>query len=145
MSILFEKYGNKVWFVLLGACIIAAAVASANVFLVGHEQTFNTSRGVPWGILISTYVFLAISCSGLCMISSLGHVFGFHEFDMISRRAILLAILCLFGAFASIGMELEHPFKMFYTVLSPICNRQSGGWEPSTASTSVFLLLSFMR
>jgi molybdopterin-containing oxidoreductase family membrane subunit len=130
MSILFEKYGNKVWFVLLGACIIAAAVASANVFLVGHEQTFNTSRGVPWGILISTYVFLAISCSGLCMISSLGHVFGFHEFDMISRRAILLAILCLFGAFASIGMELEHPFKMFYTVLSP--NLQSAIWWMGT-------------
>lgn len=126
MSTLAKKPGYFLWFAILGACLLAAFGAAGYTFWVGHEASFNVNRGVPWGILIATYVFLAISCSGLCMISSLGHVFGFKEFETISRRAILLAILCLIGAFGAIGMELEHPFKMYYTILSP--NLSSGIW-----------------
>jgi len=110
--------------------LIAAAGAAGYSFYVGHEHAFNVNRGVPWGILISTYVFLAISCSGLCLISSLGHVFGFEEFTLICRRAILLAILCLIGAFGAIGLDLERPFNMIYTLLSP--NFSSAIWWMGT-------------
>jgi len=130
MSTLAKKPGYILWFVFLGACLLAAVAAAGYSFMVGHEHAFNVSRGVPWGILISTYVFMAISCSGLCLISSLGHVFGFHEFNLICRRAILLAIVCLMGAFGAIGMDLERPFNMIYTLLSP--NFSSAIWWMGT-------------
>lgn len=130
MSTLTKKSGHILWFVFLGVCLIAAAGAAGYSFMVGHEHAFNVNRGVPWGILISTYVFLAISCSGLCLISSLGHVFGFKEFTLICRRAILLAILCLLGAFGAIGLELERPLNMIYTLLSP--NFSSAIWWMGT-------------
>lgn len=130
MSTTIKKPGQLLWYALLSLCLLAAVGAAGYATIVGHEQAFNVSREVPWGILIATYVFLAISCSGLCLISSLGHVFGFHEFTRISKRAILLAILCLLGAFAAIGMDLEHPFNMIYTLLSP--NFSSGIWWMGT-------------
>jgi len=130
MSTIAKKPGQMPWFALLSLCLIAAAGAAGYSFMVGHTHAFNVNRGVPWGILIATYVFLAISCSGLCLISSLGHVFGFHEFTLISKRAILLAILCLMGAFGAIGLDLEHPFNMIYTLLSP--NFSSGIWWMGT-------------
>lgn len=130
MSTITKKPGQLLWYALLGCCLVAAAAAAGYSFWVGHGQAFNVNRGVPWGILIATYVFLAISCSGLCLISSLGHVFGFKEFARISKRAILLAILCLMGAFGAIGMDLEHPFNMIYTLLSP--NFSSGIWWMGT-------------
>ncbi len=130
MSAIVNKPGQMLWFFLLGGCLIAAAAAAGYSFMVGHEQAFNVTRGVPWGILIATYVFLAISCSGLCLISSLGHVFGFEEFTLICRRAILLAILCLMGAFGAIGLDLERPFNMIYTLLSP--NFSSAIWWMGT-------------
>ena len=130
MSTIAKKPGQLLWFALLGLCLIAAAGAAGYSIVVGHEHAFNVSRGVPWGILIATYVFLAISCSGLCLISSLGHVFGFEEFTLLCRRAILLAILCLIGAFGAIGMDLERPFNMIYTLLTP--NFSSAIWWMGT-------------
>lgn len=130
MSTIAKKPGQILWYALLFGCLIAAGAAAGYSMLAGHEHAFNVNRGVPWGILIATYVFLAISCSGLCLISSLGHVFGFQEFTLISRRAILLAILCLMGAFGAIGLDLEHPFNMIYTLLSP--NFTSGIWWMGT-------------
>ena len=130
MTSIAKRPGQLLWFMVLGLCVMAAAGAGGYATLVGHENTYNVTRGVPWGILIANYVFLAISCSGLCMISSLGHVFGFQNFEVISRRAILMAILCLLGAFFSIGMDLEHPFNMIYTLLSP--NFSSGIWWMGT-------------
>jgi len=108
MSTLVKNSGQMLWFALLSLSLVAAVGAAVYSLMVGHEAAFNVTRGVPWGILISTYVFLAISCSGLCLISSLGHVFGFDEFNRLSRRAILLAILCLVGAFVAIGLDLEN-------------------------------------
>jgi len=130
MSIISRKPGQTLWYLLLSSCLVAAAAATGYSFIVGHGHAFNVNRGVPWGILIATYVFLAISCSGLCLISSLGHVFGFKDFNRISKRAILLAILCLMGAFGAIGLDLEHPFNMIYTLLSP--NFTSGIWWMGT-------------
>jgi len=130
MSTLVKNSGQMLWFALLSLSLVAAVGAAVYSLMVGHEAAFNVTRGVPWGILISTYVFLAISCSGLCLISSLGHVFGFDEFNRLSRRAILLAILCLVGAFVAIGLDLEKPFNMIYTLLSP--NFSSAIWWMGT-------------
>jgi len=115
------------WFLLLGGGMLIGLAAVIAVFTLGHSHVYNTSREVPWGILISSYVFFAVSCSGLCLISSLGHVFGIEQFHASARRAIILAIIMLVCGFGVIAMELEKPLALvIYAVLSP--NLESPIW-----------------
>ncbi len=73
-----------------------------------------------WGLLIVMYVFFVVSSTGLCIISSIGHVFGIKEFQQIGRRAIVGAIITILSGFAVIGLEIGHPVRMMiYNVLSP--------------------------
>ncbi len=139
MTFMLKRPGQVLWFAILGTIVLAAAATGGYALLAGHEHVYNVTRGVPWGILISNYVFMAVTCSGLCMISSLGHVFKFHNFEMISRRAILMAILCLLGGFFSIGMDLEHPLNMIYTLLTP--NFSSAIWWMGTIYGCYLLVL----
>lgn len=120
-----------VWLALLLALGVLGFLAIVVGFLRGHERVFSVVLGVPWGILISTYVFFVVSASGMCLISSLGHVFGVGRFHLFGRRAVFLAIITLFAGFVAIGAELERPWRMLiYVVLSP--NLSSAIWWMGT-------------
>ncbi|MGB9713329.1 MAG: hypothetical protein ACPL2F_09500 [Dissulfurimicrobium hydrothermale] len=43
-----------------------------HALVLGHGETFNTTREVPWGLLIASYVFFASMSTGLCIVASLG-------------------------------------------------------------------------
>ncbi len=89
-------------------------------FVRGHEVTFNTTPGVPWGALISSYLFFVLPASGLCLLASLGHVTGVERFKPLSRRAVLLAITLLLAGFLVIASDLERPWLIIlYIVLTP--------------------------
>ncbi len=127
------------WFGLLAAAMLAGAVAVGFVIAKGHGQVFNLTREIPWGILISTYVFFVVSSTGLCLVSSLGDVWGFKEFEVIGRRGHLLAILTLVTGFGVMAMELNHPFRMaLYAIISP--NLSSPIWWMGTLY-GVYLIL----
>lgn len=122
-----NSYVEFVWLAFLALVVLAGLAAVGYTLWVGHEHAYNVSREVPWGILISTYVFFVVSCSGLCLVSSLGHVFGVKQFESVSKRAILLAIITMLVGFATIAMEIPHPFRMvIWVILSP--NLQSPIW-----------------
>lgn len=102
--------------VLLLGAFMAGAVA---YFLHGHHL-FNVTRQHPWGLLIAMYVFFVVSSTGLCIISSIGHVFGIKEFQVIGKRAIAGAIITILSGFAVIALEVGHPVTMLiYNVLTP--------------------------
>ncbi|MBI4203194.1 MAG: polysulfide reductase NrfD [Chloroflexi bacterium] len=106
-------------------------------FLKGHENVFGVERGVPWGILIATYMFFATTASGLCLISSLGHVFGIRTFEPLGAKAHLLAIVSLIAGFTAIGAELERPWRLFvFAALTP--NFASPIWWMGTLYTFEF-------
>ncbi|MBM9605668.1 NrfD/PsrC family molybdoenzyme membrane anchor subunit [Desulfopila inferna] len=135
-----SRAANVGWFALLGAGVAAGAVAVIYVLSVGHLHAYNLTREVPWGILISTYVFFVVSSTGLCLVSSLGHVFGIKQFEIIGKRAIILAILTLLIGFGTIAMELNHPFRMVvWVVLSP--NLSSPIWWMGTLYGIYLVLL----
>lgn len=128
------------WFTLLGTGVAAGIVAIFYVLNVGHLHAYNLTRQIPWGVLISTYVFFVVSSTGLCLVSSLGHVFGIKHFEIISKRAILLAILTLLTGFGTIAMELNHPLRMaIWVVLSP--NPSSPIWWMGTLYGIYLVLL----
>ena len=78
----------------------------------GHEHTFGVSRGVPWGILIAAYVFFVVTSTGLCIVSSVGHVFGFENFNPIAKRAVFLSIATIVAGFLVIAFEIENSWRM---------------------------------
>ncbi|UOD34714.1 polysulfide reductase NrfD [Deferribacteraceae bacterium V6Fe1] len=127
--------GNKeisnIWLGLFLVLSVFGIYGVGNVLLHGQEESFGVTRTVPWGILISTYVFFVVSSTGLCLISSMGHVFGIEKYEVIGKRAIILAIFTLICGFGVIGMELGHPFRMMiYNVISP--NFHSAIWWMGT-------------
>ena len=62
---------------LLALLTVVGVASGIHALYVGHEHTYGVSRGVPWGILIAAYVFFVVTSTGLCIVSSVGHVFGF--------------------------------------------------------------------
>ncbi|RME33194.1 MAG: polysulfide reductase [Deltaproteobacteria bacterium] len=132
--------GLPIWLGLLCVGVLVGLAGAINVFLHGHAQVYNVTREIPWGILIATYVFLVVSSTGLCLVSSLGHVFGIEKFEFIGKRAILLAILTLLCGFGTIAMELNHPIRMgIYALLSP--NFHSAIWWMGTLYGLYLVLL----
>ncbi|PLX71440.1 MAG: polysulfide reductase [Denitrovibrio sp.] len=102
-----------------------------NVITQGHTASYGTTKTVPWGILISTYVFFVVSSTGLCLISSMGHVFNIEKYEVIGKRAIILAILTICCGFFVIATEIGHPIRMaIYNVISP--NLASAIWWMGT-------------
>ena len=57
-----------------------------HAMIVGHENVFGTSREVPWGILVTPYVYFACLSTGLCIISSLRQVFRIKTFALLSTE-----------------------------------------------------------
>ncbi|MDO8691863.1 MAG: NrfD/PsrC family molybdoenzyme membrane anchor subunit [Dehalococcoidia bacterium] len=127
------------WWIALLAVVTAVGLGTMGVgFLWGHEQVYTVAPGVPWGILISTYVFFVVSSTGMCLVSSLGHVFGMKQFEPVAKRAVFLAIVTLLAGFVAIGAELERPWRLVYAILTP--NATSPMWWMSTLY-SIYLAL----
>jgi len=109
----------KAWYGLLLVVMALGAVGAALTIAPGSE-VFGTTPSFEWGILISAYVFFAITTSGLCLGSSLGTVFGIDMFLPFEKRHAILAILSLTTAFGIIALDLHYPVRMvFGAVFNP--------------------------
>ncbi len=97
---------------LLALLTIVGIGAGVHSLYVGHEHTFGVSRGVPWGILIAAYVFFVVTSTGLCIVSSVGHVFGFENFNPIAKRAVFMSIGTIIAGFLVIAFEIENSWRM---------------------------------
>ena len=109
----------KAWYAFLLVLMALGAVGAAMTIAPGSEA-FGTTPSFEWGILISAYVFFAITTSGLCLGSSLGTVFGIEMFLPFEKRHAILAILSLTTAFGIIALDLHYPVRMvFGAVFNP--------------------------
>ena len=97
---------------ILALLSLVGVAAGVHSLYVGHEHTFGVSRGVPWGILIAAYVFFVVTSTGLCIVSSIGHVFGFANFNPIAKRAVFLSIATIVAGFLVIAFEIENSWRM---------------------------------
>ncbi len=113
--------------------IITVAGLSCGVlaFIFGHHNIYNNTREMPWGMLISTYAFWAITSTGLCIYAAMSHIFGGTRMGIISNRMVWMSIICIMGAFATIGVEIASPHRMLiYNIISP--NPTSNIWWMGT-------------
>lgn len=116
----FEKSPfNFVMAFITLALLGAFGFGFVNYILHGHHA-YGVTREHPWGLLIAMYIFFVVSSTGLCIISSLGHVFHIKSFEFIGKRAIFGAIITIVSGFAVIGLEIGHPVRMaLYNTISP--------------------------
>jgi len=95
-----------------GLLTITGVAFGVHSLIAGHEHTFGVTRDVPWGLLIAAYVFFVVSSTGLCIVSSVGHVFGFKDFNPIAKRAVFLSIATIVAGFLVIAFEIENSWRM---------------------------------
>jgi len=114
--------GNKslypIWLGVLGIALLAGLVAGAFIFMQGHVL-FNANDVLIWTLPLGVYIFLALSSSGLTLLSALPLVFGIKKYEPFAKRLVFLAIATLCGGFVAIGLELGSIFHMIYIMLSP--------------------------
>lgn len=97
---------------LMALLTLVGVAAGIHSLYVGHEHTFGVSREVPWGVLIAAYVFFVVTSTGLCIVSSIGHVFHFKNFNPIAKRAVFLSIATIVAGFLVIAFEIENSWRM---------------------------------
>jgi molybdopterin-containing oxidoreductase family membrane subunit len=126
-------------------CLIVGAASGLFVlymlFAVGHSAFNTSSDGVNWGMAISTYVFFALTSSGLTFIASMPLVFGFKELYPIAKRCIWLAIITLIAGFSVLALELGHPFRMLWAMPTGLQVMSPMFWMGVFYSIDLVLLL----
>ncbi len=132
------------------AALLFALMAAVGVgvglyaFYAGHHHVYNNTREMPWGILISSYAFFAITSTGLCLLAAISHIFGGNKLAPLANRMVWLSIITIVAGFTLIGLELESPWRMaIYNVISP--NFSSNIWWMGTLYGMAvgFMLLEF--
>jgi molybdopterin-containing oxidoreductase family membrane subunit len=116
----FEKSFINIIIFLSVLTMLGMFVFGVYTYLMHGHHTYNVTREHPWGLLIAVYIFFVVSSTGFCIVGSLGDVFGFKRFMMISKRAIFGSIVTILAGFAVIAFEIGHPITMMiYNVLTP--------------------------
>jgi len=115
MSLTFTATeGKSRGFTILLTTLAAVAVVGFSCFIVsyiqGHE-VFGSSNVVPWGMPIVVAIYLIGLSAGSLILSSLTYVLGREEYRPVSRVAVFLAIVLIFGAMVAIALDLGRPEK----------------------------------
>ena len=116
---------------IFGLLTLIGVAFGVHAMFIGHEHAYGVTREVPWGLLLAAYVFFVVTSTGLCLVSSIGHVFGFKAFQPIAKRSVFLAIATIISGFLVIAFEIENPWRMaVYNIISP--NLTSSIWWMGT-------------
>lgn len=98
------------WLSLLMICV--GVIGAVYAQWIGHHHAFANTREMPWGMLIGVYAYFAIISTGLCVLAAFSHAFGGNQMAPLANRMVWLSIICLFGAFMVIGLEIENTWRM---------------------------------
>ncbi len=100
----------KILMFLLAVFTIIGFICFMASYISGHH-VLGTSNIIPWGMPITITIYLIGLSAGSLILSSLTYVFGKEEYRPISRLAVFLAIILIFGAMIGIALDLGRPEK----------------------------------
>jgi len=114
-------------------------VYAAVMSYVESMEILEFHISIPWTMMISTYVFFVSSSIGLCIVTSLGYVFGLNRYKVIGKRGAFLAVITIIFGMLNVLLHLGHPERApIYTTLLPLHQtsvQQCGGWDFFTTYT----------
>jgi molybdopterin-containing oxidoreductase family membrane subunit len=131
--------GFNIWILVLLAVIVAGLNVSYQVLVHGLDHVFTADNIIVWTLPIASYEFFALTCTGLTFVASLALVFGYEQYESVSKTAVFLAIASLVAAFISLGLDLGSLPGMIYFLLSP--NFSSPMWWMGAFYSLVIILL----
>lgn len=118
--------GYYIWLSVLLSLMTLGLYSALMSFIFGLE-IMEFEVAIPWEMLISTYVFFVVSSTGLCIVTSIGHVFGRKDYELIGKRGVFLAIITIIFGMIAITLHLGHPERSaVYIWLTP--NIRSAIW-----------------
>ena len=129
---------------LFGLFVLVGIAFGVHAMVIGHEHAYGVTREVPWGLMLAVYVFFVVTSVGLCLVSSIGHVFGVKAFKPIANRSMYLALVTMISGFLVLFFEIENPWRMaIYNIISP--NFHSNIWWMGTlyGAYLFFILIEF--
>jgi len=83
-------------------------------------EPFESAEGIPWRLLVALYVFFVVSTTGLCIITSLGEVFGFTKLEPIVKEGLLMALVTILVGLMTIGLEIEQVMRGYYALIGHV-------------------------
>lgn len=127
-----------IWISILTALTILGIYGVATSYFVSLE-ILEFHIDIPWAMMISTYIFFVVSSTGICIVTSLGHVFGRKDYELIGKRGVFLAIITIMFGMLAIMLHLGHPERSFFFYLTP--NIRSAIWGMSFFYTFYILFI----
>ncbi|MBC8258763.1 MAG: polysulfide reductase NrfD [SAR324 cluster bacterium] len=129
-----------IWISSLIALMVLGGYAQIMSLLTSLE-IMEFSLRIPWTMMVSNYVFLVVSSTGLCIVSSLGHVFGMKRYELLSKRCVFLALVTIIFGMSSIALHLGHPERaLIYNIITP--NLRSPIWWMGTLYSFYILFIA---
>jgi Ni/Fe-hydrogenase subunit HybB-like protein len=105
-----KSQGFRILTATLAAVSMAGFISFVISYIKGH-YLLGTSNILPWGMPIIITIYLIGLSAGSLILSSLTYVFRKEEYRPISRMAVYLAIVLIFGAMVGIALDLGRPEK----------------------------------
>lgn len=130
-----------IWRVSVLGLVVSLGYVLYMLSTEGHASFNTSSDGVNWGSAIATYVFFALTSSGLTFLAALATVFGIKEYYPIAKRCIWLAIVALVSGFSVLALELGHPFRLIWAVPTGLQVMSPMFWMGTLYAIDLALLL----
>ena len=105
-----KSKGFYILLIILAAFTLIGFICFMVSYISGHH-VLGSSNIIPWGMPIIITIYLIGLSAGSLILSSLTYVFGKEEYRPISRLAVFLAIILIFGAMIGIALDLGRPEK----------------------------------
>ncbi len=102
--------GYKIFVTLLGVMVGIFIVSFLVAYLKG-QQVWGVNNIIPWGQLITFYIFFIGLSAGAIIISFLSYVFKKEIYEPIGSMAVFMGILLMVGAMFFVMVDLGRPEK----------------------------------
>lgn len=110
------------FYIWIGALVATGLLAAFSLAasLVLSMEILEFSLKIPWATLVSSYAWLVVVGSGLCIINALGGVFGMHRYEIMSKRMAFLSLITILFGLQYIFLHLGRPERAaIYSLISP--------------------------
>ncbi len=110
---------SEIAFIVL--LIVLVALGAAGIYQIHVKpvmpiEAYESARGMPWRLLVALYVFFVVSTTGLCIVASLGEVFGIKQLEPIVKEGLLLALVTIVVGLMTIGLEIERMERGYFAL-----------------------------
>lgn len=140
------EFQSRNYYLVL-AILALLSVVGFICFVMSYTQGhggFGISNRIPWGMAIIITIYLIGLSAGSLILSSLTYVFGREEYRLISRIAVFLAIILIFGAMVGISLDLGRPEKMWRLFMFFVLNNMRSMFALNGILYGGYFIISFL-